>query len=417
MNRHLVLICLLANLAWAPLRADNADVVAIDDGHPATATATPTPLPSATQTPTDEPTLPPTATPEPAPQAAAQPSPAAADGAAVKASAENLGEPIFDKSGKRLMGEGDEGLVIIAPGAASPEDAFESFGIDSPYNWRERQKKTIGGAGAAAEGAGPGDESIQLNAPETSDFKEKVAVENSQGQEIQDSGGYDVVERAGMVEPEAEFPMDGTILREKNNKAVFGEGSIFFMSVEPGRQVYPGSIYSIYRDMGKVQSGGDDPQDMGKLLRAVGVAQVVRVDSENTIARVEKQYDAVRVGDGVRLRDPDKTRYFESLRQATGVAPVSDIKGNIVGVQYMQSTAVKGSFVYLDVGKSGGALPGVRLSVYRSTDMSGDMFNDKPGSVGKLGEIEVLSVQRESSTARVIKADGGMAVGDQIRYR
>ncbi len=58
----------------------------------------------------------------------------------------------------------------------------------------------------------------------------------------------------------------------------------------------------------------------------MGVLKVVRIEGEDVLARVEKQYETIREGDMVRLRDPDRLRYYNSVRQkAAGGLPGTDV--------------------------------------------------------------------------------------------
>ena len=383
-------------------------VVALDDARPTptftlTDTAVPSPTPSFTASPL--PTPPVTATPMVELKHTDE---------GVSVSAKSLQDPDFDHKAAASDNE-DDGLVIIAPGASSPEESLESFGIDTPFNWKEVKRKKI--AGLEGETGTEGGETIELNAPETSDLKEKVSVEPQGSVSGSGSDNYDLVERAGFVLPESDLRFDATILREKMNRVVFSAGSQIYLEVEASKLVYPGSIYTIYRIKDKVKAGDEAQTELGTLIRGVGIARVIRVDSENILARIEKQYDFIRTGDRLRLRDPDRARHFASLRQSAGDTPPSDLRGHIAEIQDSHTTASEGQFVYLDLGRAKGATPGMKLIVTRDPHEDPDPLKNQPGAVGKLGELSVVSVQKDSCTARVNRAITALQVGDQVRYR
>jgi hypothetical protein len=376
------------------------NTVSLDDAGPKptpTSTATPTPAPTATFTiaPTEV----------PAPSVAATPE-------------SKLDEPGFDAKARADEAREEDGLVLIAPGAASPEESLETFGIDSPFNWKEKRRRARLEPKSGSEEAASGEEGIELNAPETSDLKEKVAVETGEGRTISKSEDYDAVERAGWVVGKDEFAFDAVVSREKSGRYSFTKGAQIYMQMQPGRQVYPGSVYSIFRNFGPV-AAGTEKLEMGHLVRAVGVARVVRVDSESIIARLEKSYMDVKVGDGMRLRDPDRARHFATLRQGATDSG-GDVRARVAAIEDAAPMARAGNVIYLDGGSLRGVAPGMKLTLFREAAIAppeeGPDDRDT-ATLGRLGECVVVSVQRGSATARVLKSMTNIRVGDKVRYR
>jgi hypothetical protein len=323
---------------------------------------------------------------------------------------EDLSDPGFGQKKEAEEEDENDGIVIIAPGAASPEDSFEAVGIESPFNWREQQRRSIAGPGEPGEG-----EAIELNAPETSVFQERVAVDDG-GNDAAAAENYDLVERAGFILPPDEFRVDASVLRERNGRHIFGKGDVIYLQSGPGRQVYPGSIYTVFRDEGKVM-GGDDKAEVGNLVRAVSEAKIIRVDSENIMARIERQYDTGKVGDILRLRDPDRARHYASLRQAAGEKPLPDLQGEIVELEQRRLIISTGQNVYLNIGRSQGVFAGMKLAVYRRLSRELDPTKIQPGPVGKIGELLVISTHKSSATAKMTRSDSAVSVGDRVRYR
>lgn len=385
--------------------AEEVDEVSMEESPPkGEASPVPSPTFSATPAPSVEPTVAPT----PAAQEAAKPAP--------EPTKQPLSDPGFDKASQ--PSDDSDGLVIIAPGASSPEDSFEAFGIESPFNWRDKKRKAFSAPSGAQEGEDPSlsDEPIELNAPETSDFRERVDVETAAGTKVLGSEKYDTVERAGAVFSGDETRIDGRIKVEKNQRLAFSAGKLFYFDAEPGRQVYPGSIYSVWREGGKV-TYGSEKKELGQLFRAVGIARVIRVESESIQARLEKQYEEVRPGDVLRLRDSDRARHFSSLRKGPSEASPSEIQGEIAAVQPPRRFAQAGRIVFLNLGRSQGIVPGMRLAVYRDRPEAAEPTKVLPGPMGRIGELEVLSVHRSSATARVSKSVAPLAPGDRVRFR
>lgn len=391
-------------------QARSAEAVATAEAEPALevdlgpqATATPLP-PTATPQPTEAPTA--------APSATAVPSTAAVTPKAESPTAkpkQDLGEVRFDKG---QAPESEDGLMIIAPGAATAEDSLESFGIDSPFNWKNKGKGTLE-PGKEAASAG---EDLELAAPESSDLKERVRVETGEGAELPTDADYDRVERAGLVVSASEYRVDGRIARTKDGQYFAKRGTQVALRMEPGRQVYPGSIYTAFHDQGVLSRSGGDQQEVGMLMRNVGVLKVIRIEGEEVLARVEKQYEVIREDDLVRLRDPDRLRYYNSVRQ--GAPAVSlDLSGEVLGAAPPKLVANAGDVLYLDLGRSQGVVPGMKLNLYRpATELGVNDVRDLKVT-GRLGQVVVVNVSRDACVARVLRSNGEVRRGDRVRYR
>jgi hypothetical protein len=379
------------------LGAPEPTATALPAAAVSTPTATAVPVATASETKSDA-----------TPQAAAARTAAEQRPAAPVTPTPDLSEVRFDGGASAKEAGAGEGLMIIAPGAVSPEDSLESFGIDSPFNWKDGRRKQI-------KPGSPGEEGLELEAPESSDLRERVRVESGAGEVLPGEGDFDAVERAGMVVSAAEYRVDGRVARIKDGEFFARKGQWVALRMEAGRQIYPGSIYSVFREGGMVRTPDAERADVGMLLRAMGVVKVVRIEGEEVLARVEKQYETIREGDLVRLRDPDRLRYYNSLRQG-GSAPL-DLKGWVVAVPPPRMGAKPGQIVYLNLGSREGVFPGLRLQAFRDAPAP-----DREGMrpilpSGRLGTLEVVNVGRVASTARVVKAVGELRVGDRVRLR
>lgn len=377
------------------LRLPAAQVLEIDLGlTEPTATASPTAAPSPTAEPRGEPS------PAASPAAEAPPSPTPAPRAA-------LDEVRFDAAEAEA---GAEGLMIIAPGAASPEDSLESFGIDSPYNWKSRTQAPLK-PGERAE------EALELAAPETGSLDERVRVETGTGERLPGEADYEAVERAGLVLAAEEYRSDGRLVRMVDGSLLGVRGRSVALRMEAGRQIYPGSVYTVFREGGLMRSGGEAPREVGMLVVNVGVVRVVRIEGEEVLARVERQYQPLREGDQVRLRDPERLRYYSAVRQG-GQAP-AELQGEVIGFQPPKLVGRRGDLIYLDVGRRQGAWPGLRLQLLRepARPRADGRSTARMQKTGRLGLVEIVNVSRESSVARVVQAAGVVRPGDKVRFR
>lgn len=366
-------------------------------------TAAPTEAPTALPAPASNPVTPTTGSVAPGPVAEAQPRPAPSPTADLK-------QPFFGKS----KPDDDDGLMIIAPGAASPEDSLESFGIDSPFNWKERQSRTLEPSKAADQG-GSGDE-LELSAPDRSDLRDRVKLENSEGVAQPTDRDYDQVERAGGVLNASEYRVDGRIARTKNGGFLARQGAEVALRMEAGRQVYPGSVYIIFREGGLLSTSGEDAHEVGQLVYNLGVLKITRIEGEEVMARVEKQYEAIHEGDLIRLRDPERMRYYATLRQGPSSPPLN-LHGEVIGLGFSDLVAQRGGLVYIDLGRAQGVVPGMRLSLSRDAKPVGEDGIRMLQTSGRLGVVRVVNTSRDACVARVEECGGVVRVGDKVGYR
>jgi hypothetical protein len=351
---------------------------------------------------------------QPEKQGAAAVTPAPTPTAAKK---QNKDEDLEDVSFEAGSEDADgEGLVIIAPGAASPEDSLAVFGIESPFDTR-RERPGIGSPRTAPFGGEEGTgEAIELGSPDTTDFSEDLSLETASGGSPQ--GGledYIRVERAGGILTESEIRIDGTVHREKNNSDFATLGKTVYLKMAEGRQVYPGTEYVVFKETGLVQPDKEKPV-IGMKIENMGVLRILRVDSEWVMSRVVQVYDTIEPGDKIRLRDPERQRYLTSLRADRNRLP-ADLEGKVASIQGIKAMAVQNDIVHLDFGRADGCVPGLRFGVYRDVESAGATNADRIDPVGRIGLLEVISTRLKTSTARVVNIGTPVRVGDRIRYR
>lgn len=385
-----------------PEAAGGAEVeVDLSEGAP---TATVPPSPAATVAPTSEPTQAPspaaTAAPTSAPTQAASPAP-------TPGAADDLKQVRFDSGSK---GGDEEGLILIAPGGVSPEDTLESFGIDSPFNWKERGRRPLEAP------TSEGEEALELSSPETSELKDRVSVESAQGTELPGEADYDLVERSGGLLGASEYRVDGRLVRAKGGQFFAKKGNLVLLKMEAGRQVYPGTLFTTFQDHGLRRATRGDQRELGALVKPTGVIRVTRLEGEEVQARVEKQYETIREGDLVRLRDPEKQRYYATLRQGPSSVP-PELAGEVAAVEPFSFVAAKGSMVYLSIGRAQGLAPGMRLAVHREAQPLDSAGGRSVVDSGRVGLVKVVAVYRYSATAVVLKTSDGLRPGDLVRYR
>ncbi len=221
-----------------------------------------------------------------------------------------------------------------------------------------------------------------------------------------------LVERAGAVAQADEIPLDGRIHSAKSGGEFLFTGDTATLSLAGGHALAPGQEILSFRLSNPVIDpvGG---ADLGRLVAVSGVLKVTRVDGDEVLARVTKSYQDVRVGDSFRLRG-------EKIPHHRPKALAGDLRGCLVAIRGYYELAAKGEVVYLDLGSAQGVEPGLRFTVQRKypTEARRDSFDSAPIEAnGDLGQVEVLSVLRNTSAAVVIRSSNVMKVGDRVRLR
>ncbi|HTB33628.1 MAG TPA: hypothetical protein VK842_02085, partial [bacterium] len=148
----------------------------------------------------------------------------------------------------------------------------------------------------------------------------------------------------------------------------------------------------------------------------VGVLRVTRIEGDEVLGKVEKQYETILEGDLIRLRDPDRLKFYATLREGPATAPL-DLKGEVIGLADDASVSHQGDPVYLDLGRAAGVAPGMRLLLWRDP-VQLETDDVRPlEATGRIGLVEVVSVTHDASVARVLHCLGEVRLGDKVRYR
>jgi hypothetical protein len=221
-----------------------------------------------------------------------------------------------------------------------------------------------------------------------------------------------LVERAGELAQADELRVDGKIQGVKTGGSLLVAGDIGFLNLADGHSAVPGQEFLSYRLSNPVL----DPvtgADLGRVVTVSGVLKVIRVDGDEVQVRVRKTYVDIRVGDSVRRRG-------EKPAHAHAKTLPGDLSGYVAAVHDSLGLAYKGVVVYLDLGSDQGIEPGLRFTVSRPAAQSvAQEFLDSTSSEanGDLGVVEVISVLRNTCTARVIKDINVIKPGDHVRLR
>ncbi|MBI1820841.1 MAG: LysM peptidoglycan-binding domain-containing protein [Nitrospirae bacterium] len=205
----------------------------------------------------------------------------------------------------------------------------------------------------------------------------------------------------------------GEIIASENQHALLGEGDIVYLLPVSSHTFHIGERYSIYEVVRSIHH----PQShrlMGKLIRVKGFVEIIPNQmpgsrKETFSAKIVKSFDLISLKDFLMP--------YQSMDLIDLTLPFpKELKGTIVGTRDLKENNGPNDFVYLDKGSRDGVQRG-HLFVVVKNGKKVPFFS--PGGRERLpqriiAELEVVSVQKETSTAIVAKSIEPVVVGDQI---
>ncbi len=202
--------------------------------------------------------------------------------------------------------------------------------------------------------------------------------------------------------PPALAASGGSILREvfssgvvegsPEEKTLFGEGDRIFIRIERRTEVGPGDLYTLYRPVRQVIHP-KTRQKVGNLIEILGTVKIDLTEGRKGVGTIIDSYDHVTAGDRIL-----------SLRKGEEIVPAGSPPDRITGILLasLHGKTVIGQHdvIYLDKGAAHGLAPALRFSVRRGEE--------------SVGEIQILSVQKETATLLVTRSFVPLEPGDEI---
>jgi len=203
----------------------------------------------------------------------------------------------------------------------------------------------------------------------------------------------------------------GNILRPLRDSQIIQPQDTVFLTLRRGTSVQVGEVFQVVREETVVthpRTGGG----LGRLVRSKGLLQVTEVQERSIRAKVIYGCEDMTVGDTL-------LRYQETEIPALGAAVPTTVSadGMIVHTDLDRVSVGELHIVYIDLGLKAGIVPGDVFSVHRETGLAAD-----PRAWGTIrlsptlrGELAVVRVTERTATARVLRSDLDLRVGDRIR--
>jgi hypothetical protein len=211
---------------------------------------------------------------------------------------------------------------------------------------------------------------------------------------------------SGFIDPAAQ-PRDLTIVARDIERIGLAEGDVVFLSHGQDTGIHSGDELFITRRGGTVFHPSTG-QPMGTLIRRLGQARVLIAHPTRSTALITTSCEDIREGDELMPREnipvPMRTALppFDRLDPTPSGGPT----GYVVSTKDEVPEIGAGHIIYTDLGKANGLHPGDVLALYRERTEGLPRMN--------LGQAVVITVNDETSAARVVKSARESVVGDRV---
>jgi hypothetical protein len=188
---------------------------------------------------------------------------------------------------------------------------------------------------------------------------------------------------------------------------ILGEGHVVFLNQGRNHGVRAGDTFAILRWTDAVRHPTTDDV-LGTLVRRMGRARVLLAHDNTSTAVIEMSCEDILEGDELVPWEAIPTPMMSGLPEFDRLdpTPTGGPTGQIVAVRDALSAVGQGHVIYTDLGRHAGVAPGDVLVLYR--EAAGGL----PRTM--LGQAVVLTVETETSTAKIMTSARESEVGDRV---
>ena len=205
----------------------------------------------------------------------------------------------------------------------------------------------------------------------------------------------------------------GVVVGSRDGRELIGQGDRAYLLPTEGTQPRVGDRFTVYRSVHKVYHPVTG-QYMGDLIRILGQTEITRADpKEKTVtSKLIHSYDAIHPGDF--LMSPPASE--DSVDQTTSSPSNGPLEGYIVEVKEDRVDQSQYDVVYLDRGRQDGVHSGDQFTIFRAGEKT-SLFSAGGGVQLPrriIGELQVISVQDATATAKVVNSTEVIYKGDHF---
>ncbi len=207
-----------------------------------------------------------------------------------------------------------------------------------------------------------------------------------------------------------------SIAASEQDHSLLGDGDAVYVFPEKNHALRVGEQYTIFETIKSVYHPKTH-RLIGNLIRIKGYLEIIpdvmaRKGQKGHLARINKSFDLINVGDPLTVYHP-----VDPISLVMNEVPFPGrLKGLVVASHDIKTNNQEYDIIYLDKGTKDGIQPGHRLVVlkeWEKNELYGSIAKEKP-SRRITAEIEVISVQEETSTAIINKSIESVVVGDMF---
>lgn len=203
----------------------------------------------------------------------------------------------------------------------------------------------------------------------------------------------------------------GVIIGSLDKKEMLGDNDIIYIDRKRNSSIAKDEKYTIYRVAKKVEHPATGKK-IGYLVKILGVVQITSVKKSVATGTIIRSFDVMEYGDKLM---PYK-KVDESMESGSKGVAGKELKGYVVEVKDEKLENADLDIVYIDKGENDGVMRGDRFWVVRRGEKT-SMFS--PGGGIRLpseaiAELKVISVEKGTATAQIIKSLKSIIRGDII---
>jgi hypothetical protein len=199
----------------------------------------------------------------------------------------------------------------------------------------------------------------------------------------------------------------GRIVGTKNQAFNLSAGEIVFIEIDPGKTVKPGDRFAVGHVRKEVFHPGSKKK-AGDLVVVPAQVQILSAKEDIVTAKIEKSHSILFVGDLILspLPAPPAAMPIRSLK---------NIEGSILLSAEDSRDITEREVVFIDRGRKDGVIPGDFFSIYQTGFFSKETVKNRSRLPEfKVGELVVVSVEEETSTALVTQSSQEIHIGDKV---
>lgn len=165
---------------------------------------------------------------------------------------------------------------------------------------------------------------------------------------------------------------------EEQEQSIYSQGDYVYISMGANRNVKEGDRFSVIRPRGRVETRWTKKNNLGFYVQEVGAVEVVKVNSESSVAKVFSSCDTLQLGD---LLQPTPVRSSPLIEKRPMLDIFADSTGKTSGRIFMardgRELLGREQIVYVDLGSEDNVKIGDYMTIYRTLGRGNLFENDE----------------------------------------